>query len=156
MSAYYILLVSHSAFRWLVLISIVVSIVRGFIGWKQNKPFTRTDNFIRHTTATVAHIQLLIGLSLYFISPLIKYFLSNFSTAVHERQIRFFGMEHSLMMLVGVTVLTIGSAKAKRRKTDTEKHKTVAIWYTVALLIILSSIPWAFSPLVSRPWVRWF
>ncbi|GAA4464536.1 hypothetical protein GCM10023093_15070 [Nemorincola caseinilytica] len=156
MGAYYPLLVFHSCFRWLVLGSIALSLYRAYRGWKGKKLFSRTDNSIRHITATIAHIQLLIGISLYFISPLIKYFLGDFGKAVHDRQIRFFGMEHSLMMLVGITILTIGSAKAKRKTTDNEKHRTVAIWYTVALLVILSSVPWAFSPLVSRPWVRWF
>lgn len=156
MSAYYLLLVFHSCFRWLVLVSILLSLYRSYTGWSQKKSFTHADNTIRHITATIAHVQLLIGLSLYFVSPIISYFLHNFGTAVHDRQLRFFGMEHSLMMLVGITVLTIGSAKAKRRSTDLAKHRTVAIWYTIALLVILSSIPWAFSPLVSRPWLRWF
>jgi len=99
---------------------------------------------------------LIIGLWLYFISPIVAYFLYNFSTAVHNRQVRFFGMEHVTMMLTGIILITIGSAKAKRKTTDKEKFKTMAIWFTIALLVILSSVPWSFSPLVSRPLFRPF
>jgi hypothetical protein len=65
-------------------------------------------------------------------------------------------MEHSLMMMVAIVIITIGSAKTKRRHTDTEKFKTMAIWFTVGLLIILISVPWTFSPLASRPYFRPF
>jgi hypothetical protein len=156
MTAFYPVLVLHSIVRWLLLTGILVSIWRGYRGYRSGRAFTVADTRLRLGTLIAAHTQAVLGLTLYFISPLISYFLHNFGTAVHDRQIRFFGMEHSLMMLVGITLLTIGAAKAKRRPTDKEKHKTIAIWYTIALLVILSSIPWAFSPLVSRPWVRWF
>ena len=111
---------------------------------------------VRHWTATIAHIQLIIGLWLYAVSPITNYFINNSQEAIHLREIRFFGMEHSLMMLIAIIVITIGSVKAKRQSTDTEKFKTMAIWFTVGLLIILSSIPWQFSPLTSRPHFRAF
>ncbi|MES2810739.1 MAG: hypothetical protein V4619_19040, partial [Bacteroidota bacterium] len=70
--------------------------------------------------------------------------------------IRFFGMEHVTMMLIGIGIISTVSAKAKKKPTDYERFKYLAIWYTVALLIILSSIPWSFSPLISRPSFRAF
>ena len=148
---YTTLLALHSLTRWLVLTSLLFSIFWAYRGWLLNKPYLKFDNSVRHITATIAHIQLTLGLWLYFISPIVAYFLHNFSTAVHERAIRFFGMEHITMMLIAITLITIGSAKAKRKPTGKEKFKTMAIWFTVALLIILSSIPWSFSPLISRP-----
>jgi len=148
---YATLLALHSLTRWLVLTSLLFSIFWAYRGWLLNKPYLKFDNSVRHITATIAHIQLTLGLWLYFISPIVAYFLHNFSTAVHERAIRFFGMEHITMMLIAITLITIGSAKAKRKPTGKEKFKTMAIWFTVALLIILSSIPWSFSPLISRP-----
>jgi len=153
---YLILLATHSLIRWFVLISLLFAIYRGYRGWLLKKPFSRFDNNVRHITATIAHVQLIIGLWLYFISPIVAYFLYNFKDAVHERQIRFFGMEHATMMLTGIILITIGSVKAKRKTTDLEKFKTMAIWFTIALLVILSSIPWSFSPLVSRPMFRSF
>ncbi|MFN8284236.1 MAG: hypothetical protein U0U67_13540 [Chitinophagales bacterium] len=120
------------------------------------KPFTAFDNRVRHTTATIAHIQLIIGLWLYGISPVVRYFLANFKEAIHQREIRFFGMEHITVMLVAMVVITIGSAMAKRKPTDLQKFKTMAIWFTFGLLLILSSVPWKFSPLISRPYFRAF
>ena len=153
---YVTLLALHSFTRWLVLCTLLFAIFGGYRGWLLDKPYLKFDNAVRHTTATVAHIQLVLGIWLYLLSPIVSYFLHNFSTAVHERAIRFFGMEHITMMLIGITVITIGSAKAKRKTTDREKFKTIAIWFTIALLVILSSVPWSFSPLISRPNFRHF
>ncbi len=153
---YQTLLAFHSLFRWLVLASLLFAIYSGYKGWLADKPFTKFDNSVRHWTATIAHIQLIIGLWLYFISPVIDYFLHHYKDAVHEREIRFFGMEHNIMMIAAIVIITIGSAKAKRKSTDKEKFKTMAIWFTIGLLIILVSIPWKFSPLASRPYFRQF
>lgn len=153
---YSTLLTLHSLVRWLVLTSLLFAIYRAYHGWFTKKAYSPFDNSVRHWTATIAHIQLMIGLVLYFISPIVNYFLHNYAEAVHQREIRFFGMEHSLMMLIAIIVITIGSAKAKRKPTDREKFKTMALWFTVGLLIILTSIPWAFSPLASRPNFRAF
>lgn len=153
---YQILLTLHSFVRWFVLASLLLAIYKGYKGWLTSKPFSKYDNKVRHWTATITHIQLCIGLWLYFISPIINYFLHNYKDAVHQREIRFFGMEHNLMMLAAIIIITIGSAKAKRKPTDQEKFKTMALWFTVGLLIILLSIPWPFSPLASRPLFRQF
>jgi hypothetical protein len=153
---YLVLLPIHSITRWLVLASLLFAIYRSYQGWLGNKPYTELDNGARLAAVNIAHIQLVLGLWLYFISPIVSYFLHNFKTAVHERQIRFFGMEHVTMMVIAIVVITIGSAKTKRKTTDNEKFKTMAIWFTIALLIIFSSIPWSFSPLISRPLWRWF
>ncbi len=153
---YPILVALHSWMRWLVLISLMYAIYRAYRGWTTGRRFSRYDNTVRHTTATIAHVQLLIGLTLYVVSPLVQYFLHNFKTAVHERQTRFFGMEHSVVMLLGIVIITIGSAKAKRKLTDRQKFRTMAVWFTIGLLVILSSIPWPFAPWGSRPWFRGF
>ncbi|MDP9075925.1 MAG: hypothetical protein M3O71_00745 [Bacteroidota bacterium] len=153
---YLFILALHSLVRWFVLISLLFAIYRAYRGWLFNKSFSKFDNSVRLVTATIAHIQLTIGGCLYFISPIVSYFLQNFHEAVHERQIRFFGMEHVTMMLIAITLITIGSAKAKRKLTDREKFKCMAIWFTIALLVILSSIPWSFSPLINRPSFRPF
>lgn len=150
-TAYPTLLATHSLFRWLVLVALLMALGSAYSGWASKRKFSRLDNALRHWSATVAHIQLLLGLWLYTISPFANHFLQHFSDAVHQRDFRFFGMEHSLMMVIAVVLVTIGSAKAKRKTIDRDKFKTMAIWYTIGLLIILASIPWAFSPFTSRP-----
>jgi len=153
---YSTLLTLHSLIRWFVLASLLFAIFRTFGGLISKRSFSRFDNSVRHWTATIIHIQLIFGIWIYVVSPVTDYFLHNFKDAVHQREIRFFGMEHSLMMLIAIVVITIGSAKTKRRQTDAEKFKTMAIWFTIGLLIILANIPWAFSPLVNRPYFRPF
>jgi hypothetical protein len=153
---YSFLLVLHSLFRWAVLMNLLIAIYRAYQGWLTDRPFTKVDNLLRHTTATVLHIQLSLGMCLYFISPIVDYFLHNFSEAVHMREIRFFGMEHITMMVIAVVLVTMGSIVAKRRTTDQQKFKTMAIWFTVGFVIILTSIPWKFSPFTSRPYFRTF
>lgn len=153
---YSLLLSAHSLVRWFVLSSLLIAVFRAWKGLLLKKEFSRIDNAIRHWTATIAHIQLLLGIWLYCISPVINYFLQYYKDAVHQRDTRFFGMEHSVMMLMAIIIITIGSAKAKRKITSHEKFKTMAVWFTIALLIILLSIPWPFSPLAHRPYFRSF
>jgi len=153
---YTTILALHSIFRWLVLITLVVAIFQAYKGWMLKKPFLSKDNSLRHWTATIAHVQLIIGIWLYFVSPPMDYFMKNFKDAVHQKEIRFFGMEHSIMMVVAIVLITIGSVIAKRKSTDQDKFKTIAIWFTIGLIIILISIPWSFSPFVSRPNFRSF
>lgn len=153
---YSILLALHSLTRWFVLASLLLAIYKAYRGWFINKTFTKTDNRIRHWSATILHIQFCIGLCLYFISPIVNYFLHHYKEAVHQREIRFFGMEHNLMMFLAILVVTIGSIKAKRKTTDKEKFKSMALWYSAGLFIILLNIPWSFSPLCSRPLFRAF
>lgn len=150
------LLAFHSLIRWLVLLSLLFAVFRSWQGWRSKRAFSPFDNSVRHWTATIAHIQLVLGVWLYFMSPIVDYFLHNFSDAVHQRELRFFGMEHSLMMITAIAVITTGSAKAKRKQDDNEKFKTMAIWFSIGLFIILISIPWAFSPFTSRPYFRPF
>jgi NADH:ubiquinone oxidoreductase subunit 2 (subunit N) len=65
-------------------------------------------------------------------------------------------MEHITMMFLSVALLTVGSSSAKRKRTDKEKFKTIAVFFTLGLLIIFLSVPWAFSPFTSRPYFRLF
>jgi cell division protein FtsW (lipid II flippase) len=153
---YQIILPLHSLVRWFVLISLLFSIYKAYKGWLTNKAFTKFDNSVRHWTATIVYIQLIFGIFLYFISPIVDYFLNNFSEAVKDNEIRFFGMEHGIMMLIGIVLITIGSLRAKKRETDKQKFKTMAIWFTIAFLIILISIPFPFSSTASRPYFRPF
>lgn len=151
---YHILTVYHNAFRWLVLASLLLALYRAAKGYFTNAPFTKTDNAIRHWTATIAHIQLMIGMTLYFKSPIIKYFLANFKTAVKSFDLSFFALVHSTLMLTAIVLITIGSALAKREETDHLKFKTMLRWFTAAFLVIFIAIPWPFSPLASRPYFR--
>ncbi|MDR3681313.1 MAG: hypothetical protein P4L41_15210 [Flavipsychrobacter sp.] len=146
----------HSLFRWLVLASLIYAIYRAAKGYAGKAIFTKFDDKVRHYTATIAHIQLVLGILLYTQSPIIKYFMRNYAVAVHERETRFFGMEHITVMVTAIVCITIGSAAAKRKPNDRAKFKTMLIWFSIGLLLILTSVPWPFSPVVARPYFRQF
>ena len=149
---YSTLLFLHSLGRWAVLGGLVYGIVRAYRGWLGNQPFTLLDNTVRHTVATVAHVQLMLGYALYFTSPLLKTF--HLRDSEHDPGTLFFGVQHVAAMTVAIIVLTIGSALAKRQLASPTKFRTMALWFTAALLLIFLAIPWPFSPLANRPYFR--
>lgn len=151
---YLTLLVLHSAVRWLVLLSLFYSIFRSYQGYRNKSSFSKTDHLVRHWTATIAHIQLMLGIVLYSQSALIKYFWNNFAEASKDFSTLFFGLIHLILMLSAIVIITIGSAAAKRKTLDSGKFKTMLIWFSIALVIIFIAIPWPFSPLANRPYFR--
>ncbi|MCC8409402.1 hypothetical protein LJ707_10700 [Mucilaginibacter sp. UR6-1] len=153
---YAILIFLHSAMRWLVLASLLYAIVNALRGLPGKRLFTTADDKLRHITATIAHVQLAIGFVLYFNSPFILYFRQHYHEAIKQLPYLFFGMIHIGMMTLAVIIITVGSSVAKRRQTDQQKFSTMALWFTIALIIILISIPWPFSPLAQRPLLRTF
>lgn len=153
---YSTLLGLHAVVRWLVLIFILYAIYRAFIGFTRNRKFSKTDNAFRHWTATVAHIQLMIGVILYTKSPIAKYFWTDTETASQHLDLTFYGIIHIILMLTAIILLTIGSALAKRKLADKEKFRTMLVWFSIALIIIFIAIPWPFSPLSARPYLRMF
>jgi hypothetical protein len=153
---YNLILPLHSLVRWLVLISLLAAIFRSYQGWLGRKAYSKLDENLRQSTVSIIHMQFVLGIWLYAVSPITTWFIHHFSEGVRLREIRFFGMEHITMMFIAVAVITVGSSKAKRQVNNRDKFRTQAIWLTIGLLVILTSIPWAFSPLVHRPWVRGF
>lgn len=151
---YITLLAIHSLVRWLVLSSLLVAIYRAFFGWSSSKSFTTVDETVRLTMVTMTNIQVSLGLGLYAISPITAYFSHHFQVAVHTGELRFFGLEHAFMMIIATILISIGSVKVKKKGTDREKFRTMAIWFTLGLLVILIAIPWPFSPFAKRPLFR--
>ena len=151
---YSILIFLHSLMRWLVLVSLVYAVYCAFTGYKQHRSFSKKDNAVRHWTATIAHMQLGIGILLYVKSPVISYFWHNKVDATGDLQVSFFAVIHLLLMLAAIVCITIGSAMAKRKATDHLKFRTMLYWFVFALVLIFIAIPWPFSPLVARPYLR--
>lgn len=152
---YNILISLHSVLRWLVVFSLLYSIITSYYGVKKSKEFSYQDNLTRHSTATIAHLQLVIGITLYTKSPIVKYFWANtFSSLSQNFEVLFFGVLHITLMIIAVLIITIGSSLAKRRDSDYSKFKTILIYNAVAFIIIMVSIPWPFSPLSHRPLIR--
>lgn len=153
---YTILLQFHSLFRWLVLFALLLALFRSFTGYYKQTVFTKTDNAIRHWTATLSHIQLVIGMLLYTQSPFVTYFYDTYKTDKLTIEALFFGAIHIVLMFFTIVFISIGSAKAKRVTADRDKFKTMLVWFFIALVIIFIAIPWPFSPLANRPLLRPF
>ncbi|WP_449398132.1 hypothetical protein [Chryseobacterium wanjuense] len=105
----------HSLFRWLVVLSLVYSIFRACKGYFLDRKFSKTDDSVRHWTATIAHTQLILGITLYSQSPIIKYFWENFNEAKESFDLLFFGIIHIFLMLFSIILITVGSAVSKEK-----------------------------------------
>jgi len=145
------LLIFHSFFRWVVLFGLIFNLLTSFYKYKLQYSFKIKDYLIAKFAVILCYIQAVIGLSLYYLSPFVKSFYQNTNLNIHNREIRFFSIEHSLMMLVAIIVITVGTRKSKSSKNG---FKVIFIWFFIAIFIILLNIPWEFSPLVHRPLLR--
>lgn len=134
---------AHSGFRWLVLVLLVIAIINAYTKWQNRKDYTSSDKKKSLFAMVFTHIQLLIGLVLYFMSPLVS-FSEGF---MKETITRFFTIEHTTIMVLAIVVITMGYSKAKRKEDDSQKFKTTFIYYLIGLILILVSIPWPFRGL---------
>ncbi|MBI3501763.1 MAG: cytochrome B [Bacteroidetes bacterium] len=149
---YTILLTVHSFLRYILLILILFSIVKSFSGWLGKKQFTPGDKKIALFTLISAHLQLVLGLILYFVSPTVKVGLSDMSSTMKDSMLRFWTVEHISMMLIAIILITLGYSLSKRAADDAGKHKRIAIFFLLALIVIFIAIPWPWSA-VSRGWM---
>src|SRR5688572_27733743 len=132
---YSILVFLHSTIRWLVVISLAYAAYRGYKGYKTNAPFLPADHIVRHWTATIAHVQLVLGIMLYTQSPVVKYFWNSPKTAGSIFDALFYALLHFLGMLTAIVLITIGSALAKRKTEDKARFKTMFTRFTIAFII---------------------
>jgi uncharacterized membrane protein len=139
---YPIVLALHNIVRWLVLILGVVAVLRAFVGWFGKREWTEIDRKIGSYVSITIDIQILLGLILYFISPLTKLALSNFGTAMQVVELRFFTLEHVFYMLLALLFAHLGSILPKRAAEAIAKHKWAAIFFSLTVLFILLGIPW--------------
>lgn len=138
---------AHSGFRWLIVIFLILAIAKSFIGWKNNKNFDKSDNLIALLLLSFTHLQFIVGLVLYFISPNVK----SLGEAMKDGFLRFWSLEHGLIMLIAIVLITVGRVKSKKATTDLLKHKKGVIFYSIAFVLIL----WAglVKPyLLGKPW----
>jgi hypothetical protein len=134
----------HNTLRWLILLSLVITLVKYVSGWLGNQPWKKTDNILGIVFTLLMDIQLLAGLVLYFfLSPVTKLAMSDFGAAMKDPGLRFYAVEHFSMMLIAVVLVHIGRAKSKKAKTDSAKFKTATIFFLIALVVILAAIPWS-------------
>ncbi|MBM4279678.1 MAG: hypothetical protein FJ137_02590 [Deltaproteobacteria bacterium] len=142
----------HNLLRWVVLIAGVIAVVRAQRALSGNSPYARGPGMI---FVMALHTQLLIGLALYFgTSGYVASFLAAPGASMKDAVLRFFGMEHLVMMLAAIVVGTIGSAKARRGADDGAKNRAARTFFAVALVLLLAGIPWPFRAVgAGRAWL---
>lgn len=142
----------HSWLRWAVLIAGLIAVVR--TATAGGRPWTPADDRAIRWFTLVLDVQVLLGLLLYFVlSPFTREALSGFGAAMKNSGLRFWAVEHTFGMIVGVALAHIGAVKV-RKASSLRKHRTAAIFCGLALLAILVSIPWPGMP-SGRPLFRW-
>ena len=133
----------HSTWAILVLLMLIVAVVNAVIGLTSKKSFGEKDIRIPLFTLIVSHIQLLIGLIAYFSSAQFAHMREEgMGLAMKDPDIRMITVEHPLMMIIALVLITIGFSAHKKKTTDKAKFKTIAVYYGIALLLVLSRIPW--------------
>jgi cation transport ATPase len=132
---------------------LLISIIKAFNGWGLKKTYTGGDRKLALFTVISAHLQLVIGLVLYFISPAVKNALADMGKAMSDTAQRFWAVEHISMMLLAIILITVGSVRAKKQATDEAKHKQIAVFFLIALAIIFIAIPWPWKTELGRGWM---
>jgi hypothetical protein len=151
---YAVALTLHSWLRWLVLLTGVVAFARAAAGASGRKPWKPSDDRAGFWFVTALDAQVLLGLILYvFLSPITHAAFGNLGAVMKNPNWRFWMVEHVFGMLIGVALAHVG--RVRTRKTDSlRRHKVAAIFFGLALAVILASIPWPGTP-NGRPLLRW-
>ena len=132
----------HSYWAYLVLAILILAVLNSVTGVTSKREFKDKDLRLSLFTLIFAHIQLLIGLGVYFSSNAYKILKSEGIKNI-DAQTRLLAVEHPFVMILAIILITMGWSKHKKKESDTAKFKTIAIFYGLALVLVLSRIPWS-------------
>lgn len=144
------LLALHSILRWFVILAGLAAVARAILGWT-GRPWTPSDDRGGLIFMIALDVQMLIGLALYlFFSPTLQAAVQNIGAAMRDSALRFFLVEHAFGMLIAITLVHIGRIRIRKKTAAAARHRSAAIFFGLALLIVLLSIPWPGMP-AGRP-----
>ena len=132
----------HSGWAYLALLVLVVAVVNSLIGMFSKKEFLSKDRKIALFALIAIHIQFLVGIILYFVSPNGLNMIKAVGMGGLTTESRLLALEHPLINVIAIALITIGWSKHKKLMTSESKFKTFSIFYGLGLLLILSRIPW--------------
>lgn len=144
-----ILLATHSIIRWLVLFAGAWAVIRAWRGWRSRAPWSASDAQAVRIFVHSLSLQLVIGIILYGVSPLVRAGLSDMGEAMRTASVRYFVVEHVAMMLIAIAFGHIGAAKIRRATSDSARFQTATIWMGLALAAAAGFVPW-FRPLLPQ------
>lgn len=145
---YSIVLTLHNLWRWLVVLAAIYATARAWFGWLGKRPWTKSDQRAGMLFGISLDIQLLGGLILAVISPLMQAAYQDLGGLAMQAPFRTLLMEHMPIMFVALILVHVGSAAARKGADDVARHRRAALWFTAAVLLIAVAIPW------SRPLFR--
>lgn len=138
MNTYAIFKAAHSGLRYVVLLLVVLAIIQALAGWFGQKSYTEGNRKLNLFTMISAHVQLLLGLILYFLSPLVR--LDDFGGAMKEDVARYWTVEHAVMMIIALVLITIGHSRSKKASQAVDKHRSIAIFYGLGAIVVIVAI----------------
>ncbi|MGC8803432.1 MAG: hypothetical protein ACP5PS_06615, partial [Bacteroidales bacterium] len=150
---YSILLTSHSILRYLLLLLLIWAVIKSFWGWQKRMRFDGLTERLSFFTVIAAHLQLLTGFVLYWISPLLNYGRNHAQGWMSDHFLRYWMMEHLVGMIVAIALITVGRIVTKKVANDVQKYKRLFVYFVIGLLILLIMIPWPFRAGIGRPWL---
>lgn len=133
---------THSGLAYLALLALVLVIIWALVGAVSGREFQEKDRKIALIAFILCHIQLLVGLILYFVSPL-GYSLLAGGGAMADATARLTALEHPLINILAIVLVSVGFIRAKKLESSTAKFRSIYMLYAVGLVLILSRIPWA-------------
>ena len=143
----------HNLLRWIILILLLLSIYKAYVGWKNKKVFSNSDRKTWLFTLIVAHITLLVGLYQWLWG---RYGMLKIPSPeggiMKSKFYRFFWVEHPTFMILAIIMITLGYGMAKKPLPDEVKYRRALWLFIVALLFILVAVPWPFRQDIGRPW----
>ena len=146
---YTIFLAAHNILRWIILLLAINLLVRMSIGWIKKTPWKTADQKAGTYFTISMDTQLLLGLALYFVlSPLTKGVFQDFGAAMSNDILRFFGVEHFLIMVIAIALAHYTNSFTKKDLPDEKKFKRATILYAIVILLIIAGIPWSTRPLI--------
>ena len=133
----------HSYWAYLVLILLVISTVNALIKFFGNKEFAAFDFRVSLFTLIVVHIHLILGVVLFFAADYLALISEmGMGEVMKNSLLRSNIIEHPLTMIIAVVLITMGYSKHKKKLTSKPKFKMLALFYTLALVLVLAKIPW--------------
>jgi hypothetical protein len=139
-----VLLVAHSLNRWLAVILLLHVLVTGVMGWLRARRWSRRDDATSRVLLGVLDVQLLLGLALYPVSPIVRAGWSDLGAAMGNRVLQFWTVEHAPTMILAIAIVHIGRVRARRADDDRRRFRVMTISVGIATVLILSGIPWPF------------
>jgi hypothetical protein len=133
----------HSYWAYIVVLLLAFAVINAILGLIKKREFTNKDLRIGLFSLIVSHLQLLIGLGWYFMSPAYKALKADSAVVMNNSTSRLLAIEHPLMMILAILLITVGWSRHKKKTEDAAKFKTFALFYGLALLFILARIPWS-------------